>query len=93
MRNDGSAAWQPALASSSGLRCADLRAGWGVVSHNPAVLQLNNAIPMGGISLRVCDLDDCCSGIIQFFEELHDLFALRGMEIPSRLIGEDQLRA
>src|SRR5712692_6139710 len=40
----------------------------------------------------MCDLDDCCAGVIQPLKELHDLFTLRGMKISSRLIGEDQLR-
>src|SRR5712664_3559314 len=47
---------------------------------------------MSGISLRVCDLDNCCAGVIKLFEELHDLLALCGMEISSRLISEDQFR-
>src|SRR5260370_24658065 len=93
VRNVRSAALQTVSACSRRLCRTDLRAGCGVVCHNPPVLQLNNAIPIGGISLRVCDLDDRCTGVIQFFEELHDLFALCGMEIPSRLIGEDQLWA
>ncbi len=38
-------------------------------------------------------LDDCRTAVIQPLEELHDFVALRGMQISSRLIREDQLRA
>src|SRR5260370_26448446 len=92
VRNVRSEALQTVSARAGGLCRTDLRAGCCVVCHNPPVLQLDNAAPIGGISLRVCDLDDRCAGVIQFFEELHDLFALRGMQIPSRLISEDQFR-
>ncbi len=69
-----------------------MRAGGGVVSHYPPVLQLDNAAAIGGISLGVCDLDDGRACVIQPLEKLHDLFALRGMQIPGRLISENQLR-
>src|SRR5260370_152702 len=72
VRNVRSAALQTVSARSRGLCRADLHAGGGVVCHNPPVLQLDNAAPIGGISLRVCDLDDRCTGVIQFFEELQD---------------------
>ena len=68
---------------------ADLCAGGGVVAHNPPVLQLNNAAPVRGISLRVRDLDDSCTAVIQPFEELHNLFALRGVKISRRLIRQN----
>ena len=37
------------------------------------------------------DLNDGRSLFIQFLEKLHDLFALRGMEIACRLVREDKL--
>src|SRR5260370_33877459 len=41
----------------------------------------------------MCDLDNRRARVIQSLEELHDLIALRGMQIPSRLVGENQLWA
>src|SRR5450432_3335475 len=38
------------------------------------------------------DLNDGGARIIQLFEKLHDLFALRGMKISGGLIGEKQFR-
>src|SRR5712692_11640026 len=92
VRNDRSAALHPPKARSRRLCRADLCPGCCVVSYNPAVLQLDNAASIGGVSLGVCDLDDGRTRVIQTFEELHDLFALCGMEIPRRLIREDQFR-
>src|SRR5579863_5834854 len=62
------------------------------IADHPAVLQLNNAISVCRISLRMRDLNNGGAAVIQFLEELHDLLALCGMEIPRRFIGEDQLR-
>src|SRR6266478_2155373 len=92
VRNDRSAALHPPKARSRRLCRADLCPGCCVVSYNPAVLQLDNAASIRGVSLGVCDLDDGRTRVIQTFEELHDLFALCGMEIPRRLIREDQFR-
>src|SRR5712664_249404 len=92
VRSARSAALQPPSACSCRLCRADSCAGCCVVTHDPPVLQLDNAIPIGRIPLRVCDLNDRCAGVVQSFEELHDLLALCGMEISSRLIGEDQFR-
>ncbi len=41
----------------------------------------------------MCDLDNRRARVIQSLEELHDLIALRGMQIPRRLVGENQLWA
>src|SRR5216683_768699 len=38
------------------------------------------------------DLDNRRARVIQSLEELHDLIALRGMQIPRRLVRENQLR-
>src|SRR5260370_25938759 len=92
VRSDRGTASRQASASSRRLCGADLCASRCVVSHNPSVLQLNNAAPVRGVSLRLRDLDDGRPGVIQSFEKLHDLFALRGMQIPSRLIRKDQFR-
>src|SRR6266478_85927 len=87
-----SAAWQSASPRSRGVRRANLRAGCCVVTHNPAVLQLDDPVSIRRISFGVRHLNDRRAGVIQSFEELHDLIALCGMQIPSRLIGEDQFR-
>src|SRR5437773_12333943 len=91
-RSDRGTASHLANVRSRGLCSANWRAGRGVVSHNPSVLQLDNTAPIGGVSFRVRDLDDGCAGVIQPLEKLHDLFALCGVQIPSRLVGQDQLR-
>src|SRR5258708_23015883 len=93
VRSARGAASPLASVCSRGLCCSDWCAGGGVVSHDPAVLQLNNTAPVGRISFRVCDLDDCRAGIIKPLEELHDFFTLCRMEISGRLISKDQLRA
>jgi hypothetical protein len=41
----------------------------------------------------MCDLDNRRARVIQSLEELHDLIALRGMQIPSGLVGKNQLGA
>jgi len=60
-------------------------------ADEPAVRQLNDAIAVGGILFGVGDLDDGGAGIVQSLEELHDLFALNGVEVAGRLIGEKEL--
>jgi hypothetical protein len=37
-------------------------------------------------------LNDSCAFIVQAFEHIHDLFTLARMEIPGRLVGEDDPR-
>src|SRR5438874_12228081 len=63
-----------------------------VFPHDPSVAQLHDAIPVRRIFFGVRDLYDGRSLVIQFFEKLHNLFALRGMEIARRLVGKDKLR-
>src|SRR6266571_5690225 len=92
VRSDRGIASHPAIACSRGLCCSDWCAGGGVVSHDPAVLQLNNAAAVRSISLRMRDLNNRRSRIVQSLEKLHDFVALRGMQISSRLIRKDQLR-
>src|SRR5437762_3147983 len=38
------------------------------------------------------DLNDRGSSFIQFFEQLHDFLALRGVQIAGRLIGKNKFR-
>src|SRR5260370_7990674 len=86
VRNVRSAALQTVSARSRGLCRADLHAGGGVVCHNPPVLQLDNAAPIGGISLPVCDLDDRCTRVTPLFQHPHDPFPSPGIQLPSLLI-------
>ncbi len=48
---------------------------------------------VGGVLLGVCDLNNGRAFGVETFEEVHDLFALRGVEIARRLVGEEQFRA
>ena len=66
--------------------------GWCcVLTDHPTIAQLHDAVPVGRIFFGVRDLNDGRSLFIQFLEKLHDLFALRGMEIARRLVGEEKL--
>ena len=49
-------------------------------------------MPEGRVLLRVRDLDDGRPLGIQLPEQLHDLAALRRMQVAGRLVGEDELR-
>src|SRR5438045_3400562 len=57
--------------------------------HHPTVAQLDDAIAVAGVFFRVRDLNDGRAFGIQFLKELHDLFALTGVEIAGRLIGQN----
>src|SRR3977135_723473 len=46
---------------------------------------------VGGVALRVRNLNDRGARVIQFLKELHDLFTLCGMKIAGGLVGEKQL--
>jgi hypothetical protein len=65
--------------------------GSGVFADDPTVFELDDPVTVGGVFLRVCNLDDGRAAFVQLLEELHDLFALRGVKIARRLIGEDEL--
>ena len=60
--------------------------------HDPAVAQLDDAIAVGRVLIRVCDLNDGCAFAVQLLEQLHDFFALAGMEVPCWFIGQDHFR-
>src|SRR5947209_3502584 len=60
--------------------------------HDPAVGELDDAVAVGRVRLGVCDLDDGRARVVELLEQLHDLAPLAGVEIPRRLVGEEELR-
>src|SRR5579859_8120392 len=62
------------------------------ISHDPSIEQLDRAMPVGCVRLRVRHLDDRRSGFIELPEELHDFFCLIGMQIAGGFVRQDQLR-
>src|SRR5438105_1333567 len=60
--------------------------------HNPSIPQLNHPLAVSRIGLRVRHLHDRRPAAVQLGEQLHDLLPLARMEIPGRLVGEDQGR-
>src|SRR6266446_9404340 len=62
-----------------------------LLADHPAVLELNDAMTIRGVALRVRNLNDCRASVVESLEELHDLVALRGVQVAGRLVGEDEL--
>src|SRR2546430_7700042 len=85
------AAWTAAAQSS--------RTGYFIVEvyrtacllQDPAVGQVDEAISVCRVRFRMGHLDDRRTLVVQALEELHDLLALGGVQVPGRLIGQDQL--
>src|SRR5690348_5640795 len=73
--------------------------GWVVTSAgnsafgpcDPPVLQLDDAIAKARIFLGVRHLDDRGALGVEALEKLHDFAALTRVEIPGRLVGENEL--
>src|ERR1700676_3148481 len=65
--------------------------GGGVLTDHPAVFELDDAVAEGGVALGVGDLNDGGAALVQAFEELHDLFALRGVQVSCGLVGQNEL--
>src|SRR6476661_9000186 len=61
------------------------------VGNDPSVLQVDDAVAERGVGLRVRDLHDRRAAFVELLEQLHDLLRLRRMQVPGRLVGEDQL--
>src|SRR6266581_8670248 len=72
-----------------GLSCC---CGARISAHDPAVLQLNNAVAKRGVSLRMGHLNNRCSRFVEPLEQLHDFFSLRRMEVAGRLVSKNELR-
>ena len=60
--------------------------------HHHTVGKLDGSTSVGGVDLRMRDLDNGRPCPVQSGEQLHDLFSLLRMQVAGRLIGEDQLR-
>src|SRR2546430_571674 len=75
-------------------RCVDLRrlsqSRIGCIADQPSVPHLNGAASIGRVRFRVGDLHDGRSLMVQVTEEFHDFLGLAGMQIPGRLIGEQE---
>src|SRR5580698_6430242 len=56
---------------------------------NPAIGDIDDAVPVLGILLVVSHLNDRGSLVIQALEEIHDLLALARMQIAGGFIGQD----
>src|SRR5213083_2874247 len=59
---------------------------------DPAIENVEHAVPKPRVELRMGHLDDRGPFPIQFLEKLHDLSALFGMQVPGGLIGQQQTR-
>src|SRR5438128_10153572 len=57
-------------------------------SDDPAITQLHDPFSERRIFLRMRHLDDCHSLFVQSSKQLHDFFALAGMQISSWLIRQ-----
>src|SRR5213592_677726 len=74
------------------LRKANIRSFISLFSfHNPAVAQLNHPLSIRCIFLRVRDLHDGHAFVIELAKQLHDFFALTGVQVSRRLISEQKL--
>src|ERR1700722_6338689 len=60
---------------------------------HPSVLQIDDAVAVGGVGFRVGDLHDGGALLIQPLEKLHDFFALAGMQVAGGLVRQNQLGA
>src|SRR5437899_3861157 len=75
--------------------CARRSAGLGGACrslHHPPIPQVNDALAVSRIRLRVRHLHDRRPAAVQLREQLHDLLPLARVEIAGRLVGEDQGR-
>src|SRR5206468_777172 len=59
--------------------------------HNPAVAQLNHPLSIRCIFLRVRDLNDGHAFVIELAKQLHDFFALTGVQVSRGFVGEQKL--
>src|SRR5439155_25828734 len=59
---------------------------------DPGVSQLNDAFAIRRVLLRVRHLHDGHAFIIELAKELHDFFALTGMQVSRGFIGEQKFR-
>src|SRR5262249_9164641 len=65
--------------------------GDGFFADDPAIFELDDSVAVGGVSLGVCNLDDGGAAFVKPLEELHDLFALSGVQVAGGLVGKNEL--
>src|SRR5438874_2853940 len=63
------------------------------VAGHPTVTQLNDAVAVAGIFLRMGHLNDGRALGVQLLKKLHDLFTLARVQVAGRFVGENQFRA
>ena len=61
--------------------------------HDPPVAQLDDAVAVLRVGLRVRHLDDRGSAAVELLEQLHDFTGLIRVEVAGRFVGENQPRA
>ena len=59
---------------------------------NAAIKKMDCAIGLPDEALVVCDHDDCRSGTVKTGENLHHGFAVGGIQIAGRLVGQKDPR-
>lgn len=59
--------------------------------HDPSVFESHDTICVGRKILRMCDHDDGLPLFVESYQEVHNLSRRDRVEIPSRLICEDNL--
>ena len=62
-----------------------------VLRYNFSIEQVDDAVRIVSIIWRVGNHDDRCSFLVELGQQLHHFFAIRGIKITGRLIGEDHL--
>src|SRR5581483_787411 len=67
-----------------------LRYRFRAAADHPAVRQLDDAMPIRRVLVRVRHLHDRGAFLVELLEKLHDLLALARMEIARRLVRENQ---
>src|SRR5262245_15330068 len=55
---------------------------------HPPVAQPDDAVAVGSVGFRMCDLDDRHAFRVQLLEQLHDLPALIRVQVAGRLVGQ-----
>src|SRR6267378_5575141 len=90
VRNDGRASGVSGNRTGFGL--SDCRGGGLLFADYPAVFQLDDAVAVGGVALGVGDLKDGGAAFVEALEELHDFFALGGVQVSSGFVGKNELR-
>ena len=63
------------------------------VGDDLAVEEVDGALGAGGVRLGVGHHHNGGAFLIQFFQQVHHLLAVLGIEVTGGLIGEDQFRA